>query len=257
MNSAAKTMAVPKVWVVVVAFLTLSTVILVTWLNRVKLDTEVVRIDVGDAVLEGTLYSAAPTKGRLPTIVVLHGSGPDDRQNPYYRTLAKTFARAGFATFVYDKRGCGNSTGRWIAAPFQRLIADAVKVVGRLREMPQVDPKRIVVWGGSEGASIAPEVAVRSRARGVIAQSASGVAFWKQNRFQNIQYLRRIGLSESAIQKELSVHEAAMHYARTGKDWTRLEIMGLDFPSQIPRMILGGAGIAQNLTMNLLLGCAS
>lgn len=186
--------------------------------QRFRLAERLIRINVNGASLEGTLYT--PSAGeKLPTVLVLHGSGPDGRSNPYYLILAECFARSGYATFVYDKRGSGNSTGRWIASPFQRLIDDAVVVAERLKK--ERDVSRLIIWGGSEGASIAPEVAVRSSASAVIAQSASGVPFWQQNRFQNVQYLKRAGLSEAEIQKELLVHEAAMNYARTKKGWDR------------------------------------
>lgn len=198
--------------------LTIGGVIAVYVSQRIRLAERLIRINVNGASLEGTLYTPSASE-KLPTVLVLHGSGPDGRSNSYYRILAQTFARCGYATFVYDKRGSGSSTGSWIASPFQRLIDDAVAVADSLKKEREVN--RLIIWGGSEGASIAPEVAVRSNASAVIAQSASGVPFWQQNRFQNLQVLKRAGLSETEIQKELLVHEAAMNYARTAKGWDR------------------------------------
>jgi uncharacterized protein len=186
-----------------------------------RLPERQVAITAKQATLEGTMYGNVTG----PTIVVLHGSGPDGRENAYYKLLARTFAKAGWATLVYDKRGCGLSSGNWIEEPFQQLIDDAVTVVDHVKTLPGVDPNRIAIWGGSEGGSIAPEVAVRTAACGVISQSASGVPFWMQNRYQKTLELQRAGLSASEIAKEMVVHEAAMNYARTGKGWERFETL--------------------------------
>lgn len=192
---------------------------------RRPLDEQVVSTEVTGATIVGTLFNAGSAEQAKPTVLVLHGSGSDGRANPFYRALAATFARAGYATFVYDKRGSGSSTGSLMAVPFQQLIDDAVAVAERLKKHPRVDPKRIVIWGGSEGGSIAPEVAVRTRASAVMTQSASGVPFWRQNQFQNIRELRLRGLPEADIANELKVHEAAMDYARTGEGWDRFAAM--------------------------------
>lgn len=180
-------------------------------------------IEVPGARLVGTLHLPARSGDHVPVVVLLHGSGPDGRTNSYYHELAGQFARVGYATFVYDKRGSGASSGSLLEVPFQTIIDDAVTVVEQVRKRPETDDNRIVIWGGSEGGSTAPEVAVRSKASAVITQSASGVPFWKQNRHQNLLAMQRAGLSRSQVDMELAAHAAAMHYARTGEGWVEFE----------------------------------
>ena len=70
----------------------------------------------------------------------------------------------GFAVLRYDKRGIGaNNTidkNVWGNATFNDLIQDAEKALNVLIQQPEVDPKRISIIGHSEGAIIAPRVAI-------------------------------------------------------------------------------------------------
>lgn len=127
----------------------------------------------GDVRLSGELLLPA-SDGRRPAIVFLHGSGPEGRWGARY--LAGRFARAGFVALIYDKRGVGGSTGDWRASGFEDLANDAVAGVRLLQAEPSVDPKRIGVYGHSQGGTIAPLVVVRAQNLSfVIGSAASGV----------------------------------------------------------------------------------
>lgn len=69
---------------------------------------QAVTVERPSARLRGTLF-APDVRGRLPAVLLLHGSGPDGRDNPYYRQLAESFGRRGIATLVYDKREIGRA----------------------------------------------------------------------------------------------------------------------------------------------------
>ena len=94
--------------------------------KRVRLwnETDLVFKD-GDVTLAGTL-TAPQGAGRHPAIVLLHGSGPQDRRGllPFTSFLV----RHGIALFGYDKRGVGGSTGDWKGASFDDLASDALAV---------------------------------------------------------------------------------------------------------------------------------
>lgn len=84
----------------------------------------------------------------------MHGSGPQTRES-YLRWFADTFARAGFVTLIYDKRGTGDSEGeRWpqTSGTFVDLADDAAAGVRVLRGQAGVDANRIGLWGLSQGA---------------------------------------------------------------------------------------------------------
>ena len=112
----------------------------------------------GDAILDGTLLF--PKKGTtLPALVVLHGSGPETRNNGLYH--AKRLTKAGYVVLAYDKRGCGKSTGdekSWQWFNFDTLAADAMAALAFLRNHPKVDSQRVGVFAGSQGGWVLPRL---------------------------------------------------------------------------------------------------
>ncbi len=71
-----------------------------------KIKEENVKFMSNGVKLEGTIYS--PEKP-YAAIVFVHGSGMQKRN----LSIAKQFANQGIAAFVYDKRGVGNSGGKY------------------------------------------------------------------------------------------------------------------------------------------------
>ena len=177
---------------------------------------QAVTVERPSARLRGTLF-APDVRGRLPAVLLLHGSGPDGRDNPYYRQLAESFGRRGIATLVYDKRGSGESTGDWRVEPFTALIDDAEAALRVLRAHPWVDPTRVGIWGGSEGATIAPLVAARAPGTAfVILQSMSGVPFGDQYLHQAAREFRgRAADSVAAVE----LVRAKLAYVRDRTRW--------------------------------------
>lgn len=145
-----------------------------------------VELPVGEApcVLGGTL--TLPTVlDPVPGIVLVHGSGPNDRDetiggNKIFKDLAEGLASRGIAVLRYDKRTFvyGAKTGDSISVD-DEVIKDAVAAVHALRARPEIDPQRIFVIGHSMGAQIAPEIATRSAPiAGIVLLAPPGRAPW-------------------------------------------------------------------------------
>ena len=114
--------------------------------------------------LAGT-FSKPAGAGPFPTVVLIAGSGPNDRDedlmgHKLFLVLADYLNRQGLAVLRYDKRGIGASTGEYASATTADFISDAEAAVAWLKTRADVDPKRIGVLGHSEGGLIAPAVAV-------------------------------------------------------------------------------------------------
>jgi dienelactone hydrolase len=125
---------------------------------------EPVTVGSGEWALPGTL-SIPPGSG-LAALVLVHGSGPNDRDetigpNKPFQDLAWGLADRGIAVLRYDKRtrvhgakmaGDKNLTVR------EETIDDALQAVTLLRSRQEIDPKRIFVLGHSLGGMLAPRI---------------------------------------------------------------------------------------------------
>ena len=116
-------------------------------------------------------------RGPFPGVLLIHGSGANDKNGtlgfvrksgpkpltPLWQ-IAQFLSERGFAVLRYDKRGVGaNFTinqNVWGNATINDLIHDAKKALNVLIQQPEVDRKRTSIIGHSEGAIIAPTVAI-------------------------------------------------------------------------------------------------
>lgn len=98
--------------------------------------------------------------GPFPAILMVHGWGgvQDALTLPFYAP----FNAAGFAVMSFDYGGWGQSEGapRNVINPWQRE-RDVESALQHLREQPQIDPHRIVLWGTSFGGGHVVRLAAR------------------------------------------------------------------------------------------------
>lgn len=110
----------------------------------------------GDAVLRGTLVLPEGCGRQTPVLVMVTGSGLQNRDEEVYghrpfAVIADALARAGIATLRYDDRGFGESSGDIIDCTTEDLKNDALAGIGLLRGRFG----RVGVIGHSEGGTIA------------------------------------------------------------------------------------------------------
>jgi len=129
-------------------------------------DEEVVYENGWAAVkLVGTL-TLPRTGGPFPAVLLIGGSGTDDRDNGFsHRTflvLADYLTRRGIATLRADKRGVWKSAGDFYTATTRDFADDALAGLAYLKTRKEINPAQIGIVGHSEGAMIAPMLASRS-----------------------------------------------------------------------------------------------
>lgn len=116
----------------------------------------------GDLKLPATL--ALPEgSGPFPAVVLVHGSGPQDRDetvgaNTPFKDIAEGLAKRGIATLRYVKRTKQYPQSAVVTVK-EEVIDDALSALALARRQSRVDPKRVFLLGHSLGGYIAPRIA--------------------------------------------------------------------------------------------------
>lgn len=122
--------------------------------------------DYDDIVLGGTL--TFPKKaGKYPAVVLLTGSGPQDRNEELFghqtfKVIADYLTRQGIVVFRYDDRGVGESGGVFETGTIEDFSKDAIAAFKFLKKQKQVDIHKLGFLGHSEGGLIAQLLAGQS-----------------------------------------------------------------------------------------------
>lgn len=130
-------------------------------------------VDFGDFQAKAQLTYPASGNGPFPTVILIPGSTAADMDftlgNPVtnqplshiFRDISDNLTTQGFAVVRYNKHyvnGPGEEYTNqqyYTKITLQQLLADADKVYATTIANPKVDPKKIVIYGWSEGSPIA------------------------------------------------------------------------------------------------------
>lgn len=183
--------------------------------------SERVRFANGDVTLAGSLY-IPKGRGPYPAVVFLHGAGPEIRWGAS-RFFSDYFARRGIAALIYDKRGTGESTGNWRRSDFNALAGDALSAVQLLKTRHVIDPKRIGIYGHSQGGTIAPLVASQAGAVAFVISAAGGaIPMWQGEVYSLRMQVRAQGVLGEPLERADAFIDRTVAVARLGKGWQEL-----------------------------------
>jgi acetyl esterase/lipase len=144
---------------------------------------EAVEIDFGQGwVTKGELTYPSRSRGRLPVVVMLHGSGHNDMNQTLPEGKGSTFVplaqaanRAGYATLRFNKRGV-TGVGPVETTdpaqlnpknPYERIQQDAAAAIRFAAKSSRVDASKIFLLGHSEGTNVAANLAAEPKKYGV------------------------------------------------------------------------------------------
>lgn len=172
----------------------------------------------GDATLAGTLYLPRDAQA-VAAVVVTHSASKPLSDAVLYRHLTEMLPPLGIAVLTYDRRGSGRSGGSLKDSDYAMLADDAIAAVRMLKADPRIDPKRIGIWGLSQGGWLSLLAAARSSdVRFVVSISAPVVTPDVQMMFRSENSMRINGYSDAEIDQMRAMRQAVDDYMRGTAD---------------------------------------
>ena len=134
-------------------------------------------------------------------VLIIHGDGQTNAvEGKWWYDVRHAMVHAGYATFIWDKMGCGKSEGVYVQG---RPVADEAKevlaAVEQLKKMKVPGAERIGLWGISRAGWINPLVIDQSEDIDFWI-SVSGVNDHETFRYLLEQNLRISGLSQDSVE---------------------------------------------------------
>jgi len=139
-------------------------------------------------------------QGPYPCVLMAHGFAA--QRDFRLEQFARRFVEAGAAVFLFDYRGFGDSEGlpRQLVSP-RRHLQDWHAALSHVRGLPQVDPRRLALWGTSFSGGHVMVVAARDRRVAAVCAQVpfvSGISALGQLPLRQIARLSLAGLRDAA-----------------------------------------------------------
>jgi hypothetical protein len=213
--------------------------------------------------LPGTL-TTPKGEGPFPAVVLVHGSGPNDRDESIegtkiFKDLAYGLSSRGIAVLRYAKRSKIYPQRFAPTATFtmnEETVDDAVRMAAFLRTRSSIDAGRIFVIGHSQGGYMAPRIGKRDPKLAGLIVLAGNVRPLEDLILEQIEYLASLQ-GGRAVQQQANLDEWLKRQVQEIKDFKP----GQKVPSLLPvppayLLDLQGynpAALAGSLTMPMLI----
>jgi len=144
------------------------------------------RLTLRDGVrLQNIITKPANGRGRLPAIQFVQWLSCDsvaispDARDGWSAMLRRLIRESNALVWRTEKRGVGASEGTCDTTDYDTELADHREAYEALKRRPDVDPRRIVIFGASIGGTYAPLIAADQEVAGVITWGA-GATTWAE-----------------------------------------------------------------------------
>ena len=192
--------------------------------------TEEVKFKNGDIELNGTLTIPAGCSKKTPVLVMVTGSGQQNRDEELFEhkpfaVIADAFARKGIATLRYDDRFFGDKSkdfGNFTTSDFKE---DALAAINLLRG--RFD--KIGVLGHSDGGTIALMLAAEGKVEFAVSMAGVGGSGKENLLLQNKAIFKSSGYSDDVVNAYCEVLDKAFGQMAEGK-----RPQGITIPESLP-----------------------
>ncbi|MGI5478891.1 alpha/beta hydrolase family protein [Streptomyces lavendofoliae] len=191
------------------------------WQNTYALREEKVSLRHDGKLLRGVLALPESGDGPFGVVVFVHGDGPvDATHETFYRPLWESFARAGYASLSFSKPGVGGSEGDWLDQSMADRAEETLAAVAWARGRPDLDGRRVGLWGASQAGWVLPRVAARDRGLRFVIAVSPAVNWLRQGRYNLLAELRRDGATAGRREAALRRRETTLALLRRGASYS-------------------------------------
>ena len=192
--------------------------------------TEEVKFKNGDIELNGTLTIPAGCSKKTPVLVMVTGSGQQNRDEELFEhkpfaVIADAFARKGIATLRYDDRFLGDKSkdfGNFTTSDFKE---DALAAINLLRGRFE----RVGVLGHSDGGTIALMLAAEGKVDLAVSMAGVGGSGKENLLLQNKAIFKSSGYSDDVVNAYCEVLDKVFGQMAEGK-----RPQGITIPESLP-----------------------
>lgn len=175
---------------------------------------------IGGNEISGKLMTPSAFEGKLPVVVFVHGSGPEDySSSDNYRYLWEAFAKIGFACYSWDRPGVGQSQGKWYQSSVEDRADEVIGAVNKLQTLDIIDSSKIGFWGISQAGWVIPKVAGKIKPAFVITVSSPVTTAFNQELYRVAAEMKTEGFSKHDINKAISYNRKLLKLIKEDKPY--------------------------------------
>jgi len=171
----------------------------------------------------GTL--AIPDNLKTSSLVIMSsGSGDQDRDETLegfkiFKVIASHLASKGIASFRYDDRGVGTSTGNFVNSTIEDHSKDLENIIDYFKSSKKHRFNDFILFGHSQGGILAGKVAVGNKSvKKVILMGAPSVPLIEVVTYQVRQDYEHTNLPKYLIEADVSAHNKLMRAIEDNKN---------------------------------------
>lgn len=198
---------------------------------------EAIIVGVGtDYELEGILTLPKEKQEEIPAVVLVHGSGPSDKDEAVFgykpfRDIAWGLAEQGIASIRYDKRTF--SYGKEMQALneltiYEESVEDAIFATELLKEDPRIDASSVYLVGHSLGGMLAPRIDVQGGDyAGLVILAGTPRPLWEVIYDQNLHAIEQFVDDETKKAEQLELVEVEYQKAQQLQEMSDEEVKAM------------------------------